>query len=304
MPLCFFPLGALSERMALCRFVIDATNTRAATYSLHVDGWDRYVWLDAAQDFVEAQLRSQQLVLSGMLPPMFDVDPSLAATIVARNADYHLKLGFHKVYVYCTKAMLAGYQAQAKLAALLASGRIELVLFDFLPQCQQRTGCYKPLTSAHAVLGLWGSGEHVTIADPDELLALPRGQTVAAFLRGHVAGTPLVRLQRVNVVCSSCPGREVDAWHSPAVSNPLQLYDMLTGYEPINAGKCVVDPGLVHGFAIHGGSVLGNGSTVELGQEHAFWIHLPNLFRQRVPRSAWSREFKEWQWPFESDTEL
>ena len=282
----------------MCRFVIKATNTSARVFALHLEGWDRYVWLDAETDFVSPRAPPTQWpVLSGFLPPMFDISPDLAATIIAHNVAYHLRLGFHKFYVYCTKAMLPSYAAHARLAALQRTQQVELVLFDALPQCRRRSGCYKPLASAHAVLGLWGSGEHVTIADPDELLALRPGQTLSAFMR-EVGNQPLVRLRRFNVICSNCVGEELDMWRlSEGGPSPLLQYSTLTGHEPGSAGKCVVNPDLVHGFAIHTGSILAGGSSVELAQEHAYFVHLINLFRNRVSHNPWDKEFSSWQWP-------
>ena len=278
--------------------MINAPNTSASLYSLHVSSWDCYVWLDAHEDFAEPHVQPQQPLLSGMLPPMFDMDPYLAATIVAYNAEYHLQLGLHKIYVYCMRSMLSTYRAHARLKSLQKAGQVQLMPFEFFPQYQAKPSRLKFLAAAHMVLGLWGSGEYVTIADVDELMALPIGLTVPLFLKNSVGSSPLVRLQQFNVVCGNCTGAEIDIWQSASSTSPLLQYDSLAGHEPTFAGKCIVNPDLVHGLSIHDGNVLAGGRSVDLLPEQAYFVHMKNLYRMRVVRdSDASDSFVEWQWP-------
>ena len=278
--------------------MIRAISTSASLYSLHVSNWDCYVWLDAHEDFAEPHVQPQHPLLSGMLPPMFDIEPRLAATFVAYNAEYHLQLGFHKIYVYCTRSMLRSYRAHGRLKSLQEDGHVQLLPFDFFPQFLAKPSCMKFLAAAHAVLGLWGSGEYVTIGDVDELMALPIGLTVPTFLKESVSSSPLVRLLRFNVVCGNCTGAEIDIWQSASATSPLMQYDSLAGHEPNFAGKCIVNPDLVHGFSIHDGNVLTGGRAVDLPAEQAYFVHMVNLYRTRMDRTQDALEsIVEWHWP-------
>ena len=53
-------------------------------------------------------------------------------------------------------------------------------------ECAHKPACQKQLAFAHAVLGAWGTGDHLMVADVDEYLALPaqRGRLTPAACAG------------------------------------------------------------------------------------------------------------------------
>ena len=108
-------------------------------FELHIESWNRYVYLPVTSHKTAAP--KERPTLSLALPPLFGVDATKAAQIVAHNVLYHWRLGVGKAYVYVTHATVAAYLANSDLAGLVAKRRVVLLLFDAIPACQLQAPC-------------------------------------------------------------------------------------------------------------------------------------------------------------------
>lgn len=265
-------------------------------FELHVDSWNRYVILLKSDFVVSRNLHSHKPVLAGIIPPMFMADPAKAAVIASHNMQYHLKLGMSKIYIFVTKGMGKFYLKNPVIAELHRQNKIAIMVWKDIPECVSPPSCLKVLVEAYAVLGLWGTGEHVLITDVDEILTLPPSRDMEYFMRECVGNSPLAKLMRYNIVCDDCTGEfdEFRMW-TRMDSNPFKHYSSVIGYEREDASKAVVDTNNVHGFALHTGAVLeGIEQRVDINCSRI--LHFPNMFRARNPYGSWNQSWDEWQW--------
>ena len=153
------------------------------------------------------------------------------------------------MYVYVTPPMLQHYQNHSQLAAWHHMKQVQFVVWDFLPVCIHKPACHKLLAFAHAVLAVWGTGQHLLIVDVDEYLALPPGHKAAEFMTKCVADDMAVaRLPRLNVICDDCQGPDLELWDATEGLETLKHYSTGTSWEPRVSDKLVVDPERVHGI--------------------------------------------------------
>ena len=93
-------------------------------------------------------------------------------------------------------SFLPAFRANEQLRALIRSGKIELVLWDHLGECEgpPHMRCWQPLVYSHAILEAWGTDVYLLITDIDEFFVLPnRGDSLANAIANCTGGKPMVR---------------------------------------------------------------------------------------------------------------
>ena len=80
---------------------------------------------------------------------------------------------------------LPAFLADDRLRAYVRAGRLELVLWDHLGECEgpPHIRCWQPLLYSHALLEAWGAGHLLLISDIDEYFVSPM---VNSTLAGHI----------------------------------------------------------------------------------------------------------------------
>ena len=275
-----------------CRFTCVAE--RRSYYGLHVDDWNRFVFLGEHQFRAAQPLNPNNSRLTLMFPPVHDIAPAEAACIVSHQARYHLAIGFQTVYAYISEAMLVPFTAHPVLGKMVQQHRVQLVLWNDLPQCADPGVCTKVSALNHAIMALWGMHTHTLLVDIDELLALPPQMTLAGFMQRCVGNLSMAGLMRLDMVCNSCGGDdgELKLWLSDL--SPFGRYTHSAGYELDDKAKSVLRPSDVHAIDIHMGDMLSGEYRLLDTQECGQLLHFENMFRSRaVPNT---RPFTDWQW--------
>lgn len=247
-------------------------------YELHIEGWDRFVYLPAMQ-VPEAQRKSPELWVA--LPPLRGINTTVAATLLWHNVRYHTALGL-KVTAYVLQPQLQAFHQHEHLQTYLAAKQLELVLWNDMSQCSHFPSCQHTMENSHAVLTAWGEQRLLAMLDIDEYLAFPANLTIDTFMRTCVANNSQVVLSRYDVGCSGCKD-EAAVWAtSNATVHPLSHYDVVIHALPQNNGKTIVKPNDVLGFAIHSGHTLrGSPELLFLPTECGRVLHIKNMFKQR-----------------------
>ena len=60
----------------------------------------------------------------------------VALDLLLHNAEYHLALGFAKIVRYCSPADLRAFLRNTRIHELLASDKLDLVLWDSMAECR------------------------------------------------------------------------------------------------------------------------------------------------------------------------
>ena len=267
---------------------------RRSYYELHVDSWNRFISVSEHQIRDAPPLDPNNSRLSLMFPPVHDIAPAEAASLLSHQARYHLAIGFETVFAYISPAMLAPFTAHPVLGKLVQQRRVQLVLWNDLPQCADSGVCTKVSALNHAIMALWGVHTHAWLVDIDELLALPPQMTLAGFMQRCVGNLSMAGLMRLDMVCDSCGGDdgELKLWLSD--SSPFARYTQSAGWELNEKSKPILRPSDVHATDIHMGDMLSGEYRLLNTQECGQLLHFENMFRSRaVPNT---RTFTDWQW--------
>lgn len=260
-----------------------------------MDSWERHVLLAKSEFAKQRLLHLRKPALVGVVPPVV-ASPKKAAILTSHNVEYHLNLGLSMMYVYVNKALYRAYMDNPVLSKLHSKKKIAIVVWQDVHECSSHLKCNKVFVWSYTLLGLWGTGYHVLLTDVDEFLALRPPLTVADFMTKCVGNASEARFTRFNILCDDCTGEfdEFAMWTAQG-SNPLTHYSSVTGHEAVSAGKSVVNAEFVHGYAQHAGSLLGGGFRV-VHENCSRILHLPNMFRTRIPYGTYNESFTEWQW--------
>ena len=249
-------------------------------YELHVEGWDRFVYLSANEPETVQQGVAPEVWI--VLPPVIGIQHSHAATLLVHNVRYHSALEF-KVTAYVLLPQLKAFHEHPDLQPYIRSKQLQLVLWDDMSQCQHFLSCQHTMQSSHAALTAWGKLRLTLHLDIDEYVAFPPNVTVASFVDTCFAGNASAVLPRYDISCSQCTN-ESAIWMASSSfegAHPLSHYDVLGRSYGKDNGKAIVNPADVLGFAIHGGHRL-RGSLSHLSAECGRVLHIPNMFRQRA----------------------
>lgn len=249
-------------------------------YELHIDGWDRFAYIATNKIETVHQKFSPEVWI--VLPPLrlrFGLQSSDAATLLVHNVRYHVALGF-KMTAYVLLPQLEAYRQHAELQQYILDKKLELVLWDDIPECQHFRSCQHTMETSHAALAAWGTNRLLMFLDIDEYVAFPTNITVRSFVDSCFAGNGQAVLPRFDVGCSQSQNESAFWFVSRGAQHPLNHYDVIMRALPRNNGKTVADPTDVLGFAIHSGHSL-RGNLAFLSVECGRILHVANMFAQR-----------------------
>ncbi len=267
-------------------------------YELRVEDWDRFGLVSSTDASWEEDFSPKHWLV---LPPVRNV-PNLRldpVMLVAHNVDYHCGLGFH-VSVYVLPHQRGDFMQSAHLRPYIESGKLEIVVWEQVPECTHFSSCQHALQNSHATLAAWGQQRLLTFIDVDEFVAFPNNVSLDMFSDTCIKNSTSVTFQRFDFTCLTCLS-ESNLWFGPESlfePHPLTHYGQVIGSHAYASGKSMVDSNHVLGYAIHGGYRL-HGNHTNLPHECGRVLHIVNMFSTRetvngseLPVGAWKRPFK------------
>ena len=296
------PHGAFTEvskegdpRLVMPYGFTGSFETTAHALELHVDNWDRFVYLPVSSD---AKLDTPSNTFTVVLPPLHGMSEESAAIIIAVNANYHAKLGLSLI-VYVAVPYAQAYAANHCISQLIATKQLTLVVWDDVPESAAHTYGHKPLCYSHAILSRWGSQDMLLMIDADEFLAVPTASgSTLQHIHSCIGSSTEATVSRCDTVMNSTrqePDRLYWKMSRTCSIDFLKAYGAVSAYHIIEAGKTFVNSSAALAFAVHTGHVIaGNSDIVDFDCLRV--IHIVNLMKHRIGLDESMQQFDEWKW--------
>ncbi|GIM15454.1 hypothetical protein Vretimale_18229, partial [Volvox reticuliferus] len=148
-----------------------------------------------------------------VVSPYFNLTPYDFATVLIHHLEYHTALGIQRYLVYIEEGE-EGLMSDARLTALAAAGRLQLVRWRELPTikfagtAERHPYGSQILVYNHALLSLWHEAAVVAVADLDEYLVTKHPMALEQVLlscspHGRYPAAALW-IPRRSAICTSC----------------------------------------------------------------------------------------------------
>ncbi|KAL4434827.1 hypothetical protein ABPG77_005354 [Micractinium sp. CCAP 211/92] len=256
-----------------------------------------------------------------IFPYFHSVDVNKTARLVRWSHKYHKPLGFESVIMYVLPKHVRDVEAHEGLRALMADGRLRLVLWDEFPWYQGWRD-FDLIVQSHAVLSQWGRHVRLLIVDPDEFFVPATSRDTVARMRGPGGCLAPLREECVMVTRRDVfprkfpvdpPLNETSWWLDSRF--PLRRYRFAS--RPPLPPKLLLNPNKVFPIDVHfsgictgSAEVADNSSAAPLrsgctprapcswAPQDCVWIaHIANMHRnRRTPNRAQRIMPADWLW--------
>lgn len=258
-------------------------------------------------------------------PYFHTVDANKTAKLIHWSHKYHSPLGFDGVVMYVLPKDVRDMEAHKGLRALMADGRLTLVVWDEFPWHEGWRDFDLQVVESHAVLSQWGRHVRVLIVDPDEFFVPATSRDTLARMRG-----PGGCLAPLREECVMVTRRDIFPHQYPVEPPPDEKSWWLGGKFPLRRyrfasnppypPKLLLNPNKVFPIDVHfsgictgTAEVADNSSAAPLrsgctarapcswAAEACVWIaHVGNMHKnRRTPNKARPIRPADWLWPLD-----